>query len=149
MPPLFDQQVVDPTDVLQGLATREDIENLRTDVQALFQDSGPIIAIFDLLFDAVRTLLPSWFLSVFSLGGVCIANNGRLDWALVKPLDKARIGENRLPTITAWTEKYDADSFHLLPKSPTDGSGADKVEVKFPRVPTNGEEKRLPSLPVK
>ncbi|GAB1312080.1 hypothetical protein MFIFM68171_02290 [Madurella fahalii] len=49
------------------------------------------------------------------------ANNGRLDWALVKPLDKARIGENRLPTLTAWTEKYDANSVDLLPELPTDG----------------------------
>jgi len=30
-----------------------------------FQDSGPIIAICDLLFDAVRALFPSWFLEAY------------------------------------------------------------------------------------
>ncbi|KAK3360822.1 hypothetical protein B0T24DRAFT_643583, partial [Lasiosphaeria ovina] len=49
------------------------------------------------------------------------ANNGRLDWALVMPLDKARIGENKLPILEAWMEKYDPHSFHLVPNSPTFG----------------------------
>ncbi|KAK3364745.1 hypothetical protein B0T24DRAFT_638557 [Lasiosphaeria ovina] len=49
------------------------------------------------------------------------ANNGRLDWALVKPLDEARIGENKLPTIGPWAEKYNHRDFDLLPNSTTFG----------------------------
>ncbi|KAK0705448.1 hypothetical protein B0H67DRAFT_649776 [Lasiosphaeris hirsuta] len=54
---------------------------------------------------------------------VAFFDNGRhvFDTALVKPLDEARVGENRLPTLTAWAEKYDADSVDLLPELPTDG----------------------------
>ncbi|KAK3345842.1 hypothetical protein B0T25DRAFT_611784 [Lasiosphaeria hispida] len=34
------------------------------------------------------------------------ANNGRLDWALIMPLNKARIGENTLPSFETWNYKY-------------------------------------------
>lgn len=40
------------------------------------------------------------------------ASNGRLDWALVMPLDKARIGKNTLPSFRDWTGKYvDVDQY--------------------------------------
>ncbi|KAK3364727.1 hypothetical protein B0T24DRAFT_683361 [Lasiosphaeria ovina] len=46
------------------------------------------------------------------------ANNGRLDWALIQPLDDSRIGENRLPTLATWREKYKAlDTIKLLPEA--------------------------------
>jgi hypothetical protein len=33
-------------------------------------------------------------------------NNGRLDWALIMPLSKARVGENTLPSFKSWSDKY-------------------------------------------
>lgn len=48
-------------------------------------------------------------------------HHGRMDWALVMPLDEARIGDNRLPTFKTWTEKYFASSGHL-PEPVTFGS---------------------------
>ena len=48
--------------------------------------------------------------------------NGRLDWALIMPHDAARIGENRLPEIQDWFDKYgenpDADQ-NVMPKEGT------------------------------
>ncbi|KAK0715993.1 hypothetical protein B0H67DRAFT_554408 [Lasiosphaeris hirsuta] len=35
-------------------------------------------------------------------------NNGRLDWALIMPLDHARIGGNSLPSFETWEHRYDS-----------------------------------------
>ncbi|KAK0644634.1 hypothetical protein B0T16DRAFT_418009 [Cercophora newfieldiana] len=52
------------------------------------------------------------------------AKNGRLDWALIMPHDAARIGENRLPEIQDWYDKYkrdlDAADSNGLPNEGTD-----------------------------
>ncbi len=47
------------------------------------------------------------------------ASNGRLDWALIMPLTKDRVGTNKLPSFEDWVQKYCADSAGQFPRAET------------------------------
>ncbi len=51
------------------------------------------------------------------------ANNGRLDWALVLPLDQGRVGTNKLPSLEDWYGKYSsAEALSQYPHPETFGA---------------------------
>jgi hypothetical protein len=79
------------------------------------------------------------------------ANNGRLDWALIRPIDPGRVGKNTLPTEQDWTNKgvyVNVPKLRVMGKSlqqpPMNGllstqSGQDVFKVGASTGPTAGE----------
>jgi hypothetical protein len=79
------------------------------------------------------------------------ANNGRLDWALIRPIDPGRVGKNTLPTEQDWTNKgvyVNVPKLRVMGKSlqqpPMNGlrsiqSGQDIFKVGASTGPTAGQ----------
>ncbi|KAK3362336.1 hypothetical protein B0T25DRAFT_467549 [Lasiosphaeria hispida] len=100
-----------------GVVRRETmVKSFTGDLQAQAQKELDKMAAF---FDNGEHLLGT----VFCASGYRrrTANNGRLDWALVLPLDEARIGENKLPPFKMWGDKYNFFSGDDLPSQVTFG----------------------------